>query len=322
MQPFTNILYVNEPGVEQAATLAHTVALAEKNLAKLTIVDVVPAQVVNVGIALPTEETVSTNSQATVVGDRQGALETLLQPHRGRLPIRTKLLVGKTFTEVIRAVLKDGYDLVIKPAENPSWTARLFGNDDLHLLRKCPCPIWLMKSSETSNYQNIIAAVDFDPLHPSSVEQALNREILTLAGSLALSDQAKLHLVHAWESFAEATLRSRSDATFEHLVGYAGLAYTQHKRGLDMLAKELRQEIGEEAYAALAPRLHLLQGEAKKTIASLTRDVDADLVVLGTVARRGLIGLIFGNTAETFLDELSCSVLAIKPPGFKLRTQL
>ena len=54
-----------------------------------------------------------------------------------------------------------------------------------------------MKSSEKSNYQNIVAAVDFDPLHPSTTEQALNREIITLASSLALSDKATLHLVHA-----------------------------------------------------------------------------------------------------------------------------
>ena len=89
-----------------------------------------------------------------------------------------------------------------------------------------------------------------------------------------------------------------------------------------MLTDELRQEIGNDAYVALATRLHLLQGEAKKTIASLATDVDADLVILGTFARRGLIGLIFGNTAEALLNELSCSILAIKPPGFKTDVQV
>jgi nucleotide-binding universal stress UspA family protein len=210
----------------------------------------------------------------------------------------------------------------MKPAENPSWSHMLFGNDDLDLLRKCPCPIWLMRSSEKSKYQNIVAAVNFDPLHPSRGEQALNREILTLAGSLALSDKATLHLVHAWEAFAGATMHSQSCATPENPAGHTGSAYAQLKRGLTMLTEELRQEIGEDAYAEFATRIHLLQGEAKTIIASLATDVDADLVILGTVARRGLMGLIFGNTAEALLNELSCSVLAIKPPGFNTQVQM
>ena len=322
MRPFKNILYVNELNVEQGATLARAVSLAEKNQAVLTVVDVVPTPIVQVDMALLPGGPVSTRLQAFIVAERRNTLNTLLQPYRERLSIRVDVLIGKTFIEVIRAVIRNGHDLVMKPAENPSWTHMLFGSDDLELLRECPCPTWLMKSSEKSNYQNVVAAVDFDPLHPSTTEQALNREIITLASSLALSDKATLHLVHAWEPFAVATMRSRSGATSENLADYAELAYAQHKRGLAMLTEELRQEIGEDTYVALATRLHLFQGEAKKTIASLATDVDADLVILGTVARKGLIGLIFGNTAEALLDEVSCSVLVIKPPGFKTEVQM
>jgi universal stress protein E len=39
-------------------------------------------------------------------------------------------------------------------------------------------------------------------------------------------------------------------------------------------------------------------------------------VVMGTVARTGVPGFIMGNTAETILSQIDCSVLAIKPPGF------
>ena len=41
-----------------------------------------------------------------------------------------------------------------------------------------------------------------------------------------------------------------------------------------------------------------------------------NLLVMGTVARDGVSGLIIGNTAETVLDVVRCSVLAVKPPGF------
>ncbi len=38
---------------------------------------------------------------------------------------------------------------------------------------------------------------------------------------------------------------------------------------------------------------------------------------MGTVGRGGIPGLSIGNTAEAILDQLQCSVLAMKAPGFK-----
>ena len=37
---------------------------------------------------------------------------------------------------------------------------------------------------------------------------------------------------------------------------------------------------------------------------------------MGTVGRTGVAGLVVGNTAETILEQLQCSILALKPPGF------
>jgi nucleotide-binding universal stress UspA family protein len=59
-----------------------------------------------------------------------------------------------------------------------------------------------------------------------------------------------------------------------------------------------------------------LKGDPRKTIPEFTNEIKADLVVMGTVARTGLSGFFMGNTAETILNQLNCSVLAIKPPGF------
>lgn len=42
----------------------------------------------------------------------------------------------------------------------------------------------------------------------------------------------------------------------------------------------------------------------------------ADLVVMRTVARTGLSGVIIGNTAEDVLNSIACSVVAIKPASF------
>jgi len=317
MKRFKNILYLNEPTVDQASAFARAVSLAENNQADLTIVDVIPTQLVTAGIGQPPGVPDANESRAAVESDHRKALESMAQSFKERLQIRLEVLVGKTYLEAIRAVLNNGYDLLIKPAENPTWMNRLFGSDDLHLLRKCPCPVWLMKPPEKSNYSSIMAAVDFDPLTPTPSEHDLNREILELAASLALSDFASLHIVHAWEPLAEKTMLSRGGMSPAGLTNYVERDHESHRQKLYRLVEQLRGWIGKEAYDYLQPGLHLPEGPAKNVVAPLAAELRADLVVMGTVARTGISGLIIGNTAEAILDQLTCSVLAIKPPGFK-----
>jgi nucleotide-binding universal stress UspA family protein len=80
--------------------------------------------------------------------------------------------------------------------------------------------------------------------------------------------------------------------------------------------EKLSKRVGDDVYQELSPSLHLLQGDAQKMIAALAAKLQADLVVMGTIARTGISGLIIGNTSEAILDQLECSVLAVKPPGF------
>lgn len=317
MKRFKNILYLNEPTVDQASAIARAVSLAENNQADLTIVDVIPTQVAAAGIGLPPGGPGSKNLRATVESDHRKAMESMVQSFKERLQIRLEVMVGKTYFEAIRAVLKNGYDLLIKPAENPTWTNRLFGSNDLHLLRKCPCPLWLMKAPEKSNYRSILAAVDFDLVVPLASEHDLNRKILELAASLALADFASLHIVHAWEVLAEKMLVSRGGVSSEGVINYVESEQGRHRNEFYRLADELREWTGKEAYDYLSPGFHLPKGPAKEVIAPLAAELRADLVVMGTVARTGISGMIIGNTAEAILDQLTCSVLAIKPPGFK-----
>lgn len=302
MKRFKSILYVAESDNHQESALARAVSLAENNQAALTVIDIIP--------------TVMNEYPEDIMSHRMQFLESMIEPYTRRLEIKVKLETGTVFLEVIREVLRNGHDLVIKPAENPDFLKRLFGSTDIHLLRKCPCPVWIMKLPEKSNYNCIVAAIGFKPLEVSEVEESLNREILDLAASLALADCASLHLVHAWETFAGKYIRSRSDKPQEDIAVYVEQERSLHQRGLDMFTEKLSDRIGKDVYQELSPGLHLPQGDAQKMIAALAFNLQADLVVMGTIARTGVSGLIIGNIAEAVLDQLDCSVLAVKPPGF------
>jgi nucleotide-binding universal stress UspA family protein len=304
MNRFKNILYVTETTMDQVSAVARAVSLAENNQANLTIIDVISP--------------VADSHKGEAMAGRMKALETLVQPYQHRLKIQLDVLMGRrVFIEVIRAVLRNGYDLVIKAEENPNFLKRLFGSDDVQLLRKCPCPLWLMKLPENPNYKCIVAAVDFDPMKSTAVEQDLNQEILELASSLAISDFAALHLAHAWKAFAEKTMHARGVNTNTGIVAHVEKEYLLHQNGLYKLSEALKNRIGKDAYTYLSPDFHLPKGSAKKMIPALAADLKADLVVMGTAARTGIAGIVFGNTAEAILDHLKCSLLVIKPSDFK-----
>jgi hypothetical protein len=59
--------------------------------------------------------------------------------------------------------------------------------------------------------------------------------------------------------------------------------------------------------------VQLIEGEPERAIPHFIDRNGIDLVVMGTVARSGIRGLVMGNTAERVLQRLRGSVLAVKP---------
>lgn len=315
MKRFKNILYVSEASIEQGSAIGRAVSLAENNQANLTIIDVVPTTMA--GIGMPPGGPDLADLQAARVKERRNELEFLVASHREHRSLHIEVLTGQLFIEAIRAVLRNKHDLLIKPAEDPDFIERLFGSNDMHLLRKCPCPVWLLHPNDKSNYENILAAVDFSLGSTSNtLEQGLNQQILDISGSLALSDFASLHFVHVWDAPGETMLRSWANNPDEAGMTYVAGELSRHESALNRLGDQLRDQIGKEAYEHLSPEFHLRRGDPSKVIPEIAKRLQADLVVMGTVARTGIAGLFIGNTAETILEQLQCSVLAIKPPGF------
>lgn len=314
MELFKNILYVSEVSVAQEASLARAVSLAENNQANLSVLDVVP--VVPSGPRILPDGRTPRELQNALVDHRLQVLESLVEPYRKRLDICLEVLVGTTFLEVTRSVLRNDYDLLIKPAENPKFIERLFGSDDMQLLRNCPCPIWLAPAGKQGDYKRILVAIDLDPYEPNAADDNLNREILALSGSLALSDFASLHFVHAWDAPGEMLVWLWSENASKASSDYVEGMRSSHESALYRFRDQLKERIGLDAYNHLAPQFHLRQGVPSQVIPNMIEKLGADLVIMGTVARTGIAGLLIGNTAEAILEQVQCSVLAIKPPGF------
>jgi universal stress protein E len=314
MKAFEHILCVVDTEAPEHAALTRAVAIAKAQGARLTVVGIVPRIVPASDGAV--DDVDFPRWQASLVEDRQRALTALTEAHRHTLPIEHRLLVGTAFLEIIRAVLEKGHDLVIKDAEQPVFLKRLFGSNDMHLLRKCPCPVWLVKASDRARYRRIVAAIDVSTYMKDPVQDALNGRVLDLAGKVAIGDGARLDVVHAWEAPGEMTLRAWSDRE-DTVHRYVDAEYRHHQNAMDAVRSAYRESLGAQAYDQLAPLFHLERGPATQVIPAVVGQLGADLVVMGTVARVGIAGLLIGNTAESILDQLDCAVLAVKPPGFE-----
>ncbi len=319
MQRFKNILYVVTPGLNSdEAALARAVILARNNQARLTVIEIIdeiPANTKLLDRVLSSKEL-----QAKVVAAHQEQLAALVAPWTKEVEIETKIETGIPFLETIHEVLQHNRDLVIKTAEGSGFLDRLFCSDDMHLLRKCPCPVWLVKPEAPKAYRRILAAVDVDDSYPPQeleTHRQLNLQILKMASSLALSEFAELHVVNAWQAIGESAMRHAFvDAPEEKIRAYLNDVRQTHEQRLNALMDETINTLGREALDFIKPQIHLRKGSPRKEIPAAAEALAVDLVVMGTVARTNIPGFFIGNTAETILNRLNCSVLAIKPPGF------
>ena len=303
MQRFKNILFVadNGPGQEQAFSRA--MALAKTNQSKITVMDVVD-DFISEQYAYKFIE----SSLKLLVKERRRSLQRLISAEAEKNPgvsIEIDIRKGRLFIEVIKAVLVNNHDLVMKAASSDMGRIhRVFGSMDIKLLRKCPCPIWIVKQSDHKHFARILAAVDPDPHNPYA--EALNTFILDLATSLAEMENSELDVIHAWQVHGEVALRGGHSP--------AGT--------VDQVLDEMRDAHQKEMDKLLAPysstrkTVHLVKGDADDVVTELALKNNVDLVVMGTVGRSGVPGLIIGNTAEKVIHGIDCSVLAVKPEGF------
>jgi nucleotide-binding universal stress UspA family protein len=313
MRHLRNILFVTEDAsTDQTAAMRRAFALAEHNQARLTVLSVLPKPRMGPFMG----ELKSAEAESVLTQHEYQRLADLLAPGHGSPETATKVRFGIPFVEVVREVLLHDHDLVIKAAGYGGVHEFLFGGIDQHLLRKCPCPVWIVSRESTTNYRRIVAAVDLDPWREEDEDNGLNELILAWAGSLALSEFAELHIVHAWESITEQIRPMFSDLPDEQKAKTVESEHRAYHEELKVLTARLRNSIGEDAHSFLSPTLHVRKGDARRIVPALATELNADLVVMGTVSRTGIPGFLIGNTAEVILNNIECSVLAIKPAGF------
>ena len=321
MQRFKSILCVVDPEQSSDTAIIQSVKIAGDHQADITFVSVIKATrawrsaLVGKDISSKTAEELVQSKQTAIEG-RVKAIDPDINP-------KVKVFSGIGFIEIIKSVINNNHDLVVKCAEDTDWIHRLFGSEDMHLLRKCPCPVLMLKPGQNESFRNILATVDVneDINEPGNerVQHQLNRQVLACSAAFCMPELTEMHIGSAWEAYAEDFYRhgAFSQMPKEEVDRYVSQIQDECTGKLNQLVKEMTDMLGKETVRYLQPKVHLVKGKPAKEIPEMERRYGIDLVVMGTVGRVGIPGLIIGNTAESILEQVTCSVLAIKPEGFK-----
>ena len=311
MKRFKNILLICDFDSKQHLAVERAVSLTRLNEGRLTVFSIVKDIPVNMGMAI----TAITPQELfeLVVSDRREKVDALVADiSKQGVAAKSMVTTGTPFMEIIRQVLRDKHDLVILATEGKGGIKeRLFGSTSMHLMRKCPCPVWVVKAAKRTKYKKIMAAVDVTSDFPDAERKSLNPLIMQLASSLAQMDNSEFHVVQVWSVFAEGYMQVRGNLSDESL-------HNLRKRNKKHYASLLdRLQASVDLKGIIISRRHLPRSEnVPKAIVKLAKSRAIDLLVMGTVCRTGLPGFIIGNTAEKVLSEVNCSVLTVKPEGF------
>jgi universal stress protein E len=211
---------------------------------------------------------------------------------------------------IVRRALATRADLVVGEAHHHALAARPFlRNTDWELIRQCPVPLLLLKSSRRYDKPAVLVAVD--PFHAADKPASLDKSLLAVGARLAGGLGGALHAVHAW---LPLTVLVPTAASAPVPVWLPPEAEDAHERRIRKAFDTLAARAGVKP-----PRRHLIAGPVHTVLEEATRRSRASIVVMGAISRRGLQRLFIGNTAERMLDHLDCDALIVKPPGFRTR---
>jgi universal stress protein E len=299
MLSFTRIIVDLDAAATAHPALDRAVELARACGASLHLVDVVT-------VPDAARRYLPGDAEDLVIGARLSRLRRLAGSVEG-IQVTVEVLSGPPAEALITAAVRGGCDLLIRShARDLAAAPRALGSVDMQLFRHCPGTVWAVGPQVVNAPRAVLAAVHAD--RHRADEERLNTRILETARGMARASGGHLVVLQAWHAFAEDMLRSRYSA--EDFRAYVRAAEESAREDFDQLLKRCAEFVQGAGIA-------FVKGLPEEVVPAYSVANGIDLVVMGTMARRGFQGWMMGNTAERLLQRLPCSIMAVKPEGFK-----
>ncbi|MEQ1829538.1 MAG: universal stress protein [Pirellula sp.] len=306
---FERILVATDFSPPSEAALQQAVWLARKTRASITLAHTLQTRHSSPSASGPTmdlfldclvnEGESLEDFEMEAMREAAAKLRRLAEKIAGSTEIQTRVYVGEPYAEITHAVQREGYDLVLAGTRGLApWEQFLVGSTAKRLIRKCPSSVWIVKAEHIGLPKVVLAATDFSEISRKAVSQGL---------LVAQHTNAAFHLLHVVDS---------KDVP-EDLISRIPVGSSLQQEIKQEASKRMDEFIDSLAVDRASIQVHQSWWTPWQEIRRAAKFQAADLVVIGTVGRSGIQGLLLGNTAEKVLDTCDCSILTVKPEGFQ-----
>lgn len=300
-----SILVVSGPHTRWKPALLRAVLLAAEQGARVTLLHVLDG---------PTSREPEESADARI-RDTETALraevESEVRPLRPRWTGRStevtiRIVPGLSLANAVREVRTEDADLLVLSEDSEHPPSDLFlGTIAERALRKGERPVLVVKRTPAGPYRRVLVPVDFS-----------DRSRLALEMAARLASQALIDVLHSCDIRLEQTMR-RWGAGEEEIERYRERTIKAARAELERFVRECDPRVMPGAAPARLRRF-VKTGRAMMVIPEIARRRRTDLVVLATDGRRGLLPpFILGSITGHVLREVTCDVLAIRPPGIR-----
>jgi len=245
---------------------------------------------------LKVDSDTAANIKKQLLSERKASLEARVASIAGeKHGIRIQVVWAEDIHNwIIKRATKD-CDVVVKSRHKSESLAHT--STDWHLLRECPVPVLLVSKKRWKRGSQVMATIDLGT--SSRVKQKLNRDVVLTARHYAEMLAAELKVLCVID--VPAVLAELD------IIDPRSWAEEQHK-ALEPTLIDFAELTGLPKSAFIFKR-----GPVGKTIVSEASRLNAQLVVMGTVGRKGVKAQLLGNTAEAALGLLRTDTLTLKP---------
>lgn len=287
------LVIADKQNAEQKA-LAHSAILAAKFGAKLHVVAFHYEHLASIADELDSEQI-------------KAVKEKILQSHQhwltemiSALGIKTELSCDVVWEKDITGWVKKqsktaDYDLIVKTGHRSE--GAFYVPTDWHLMRNGVTPVLLVAEKKWRKKRSIMVALDMATSVKS--KQALNQKLIDAATALTQISGMPVH--YCFSLAISPVLKDLGIIDKDKALKHAKQKY------LPIIQKMLGDN-------PVSPdQIHIKAGDPSKVIPSLASKVQAEVVIIGSVGRKGIRAKLMGNTAESILALLKTDVLVMQP---------
>ncbi|AMN44124.1 universal stress protein [Rhodoplanes sp. Z2-YC6860] len=230
--------------------------------------------------------------------------ERILEEQSASMPelkgvdVRLMVVTGDPFAAILKTAEDVKADLVVLGSHRKQMLLDIFiGTTIERVVRKGAFPVLMVNHEAQRKYEKVIVPVDMSDPSAHAIQVALSRGLLTDKGAT---------LVHAFTALA---------------AGKMSLVGTDQASINSYIASE-RQRVTDELVAFLVSKdlgdrsrwkLRVEEGGAMEIISRAVAQLGADLLVMGTHGRSGLLKALIGSVTEEALRSLNVDILAVPP---------